>query len=157
MAAGVPDVLSAFLIELNENVVIQKKTFAFLRGFNHHRAGTFVRGTGVDLENGRYAAPYTAIYRFQSTLNIARPFKIASMKPHNAITARICINGACEENLSLKFRSGISTNSKIFTISVSGNLYLQKNQYVEVVVENTASNRITILSDSTFSGCLVGA
>lgn len=44
MAAGVPDVLSAFLIELNENVVIQKKTFAFLRGFN---VGTLLLATRV--------------------------------------------------------------------------------------------------------------
>ena len=71
--------------------------------FQHGRSGSFVRGSGLDYKNGRYVAPYTAIYSFQSTLNIARPVRTMSLKPHNAVTARICIQSACDEYLYVVF------------------------------------------------------
>ena len=61
-------------------------------------AGTFIRGTGVQLKTGRFVAPYTAIYRFQATLHIGRA-KNASLKPRDAVSAMICINSDCEKSV----------------------------------------------------------
>ena len=61
-------------------------------------SGTFIRGTGVQLISGRFLAPYTAIYRFQASLQIGRA-KDVSLKPRDAISAAVCINNDCDNNV----------------------------------------------------------
>ena len=61
-------------------------------------SGTFIRGTGVQLFSGRFLAPYTAIYRFQANLQIGRA-KDVSLKPRDAISAAVCINNDCDNNV----------------------------------------------------------
>lgn len=156
-AAGIADVLSAFVVKLSKHLVVTKKTFAYLREYQHGLPGSFIRGSGLDLHTGRFTAPYTAIYQFQASVHIVRPVRAVRMRPHYAITARICINSDCHHNLSLKHRVGVMSSSKSFTINVFGNLFLERGRYVEVIVENTASSKITVLSDTTFNGCLIGS
>lgn len=156
MAAGVPDVISAFFMLLRNDLVIPRKSKKELSQYELKGSGTFIRGTGVHLRSGRFVAPYTAIYRFQATLHIGRA-KDVSLKPRDAIAAKICINNDCEKNVSLKYRSGLSSNARIFTIHVDGLLYLMANQYTSVMLVNYSGNTIHVHRGSTFSGHLVGA
>jgi len=156
MAAGVPDVISAFFIVLRESVVVHKKSKQELDNYEELSSGTFIRGTGVQLISGRFLAPYTAIYRFQASLQIGRA-KDVSLKPRDAISAAVCINNDCDNNVSLKFRSGLSSNARVFTIHVEGLLYLTANQYTSVMLINHSSNSVIVNRGSTFSGYLVGA
>eukprot|EP00794_Sanderia_malayensis_P015152 gene15152-16710_t len=156
MAAGVPDVISAFFVVLRSNIVIHKKQRKELDYYEVKGSGTFIRGTGVQLRSGRFIAPYTAIYRFQASLQIGRA-KDVSLKPRDAISANICINSDCDKNVSLKYRSGLSSNARVFTIHVDGLLYLMAGQYTSIMLINYSGNTIQVHSGSTFSGHLVGA
>ena len=80
-------------LELCLNDVNAMYSFKQVRG-----SGTFIRGTGVQLLSGRFVAPYTAIYRFQANLHIGRA-KDVSLKPRDAISAAVCINNDCDNNV----------------------------------------------------------
>lgn len=150
-----PDALSAFTVTLQNNILIPKRRFTFLSGFTKGNPGTFIRGSGLDLRLGRYTVPYTALYRFVVNINFHRPLKSVKSQINNGVTARLCIDGECYNNL-MKFRTETSSNSKKITINFSGHLYLQKNQYIEIVVENSLSTRILVTS-AMFSGYLLGS
>eukprot|EP00112_Aurelia_sp_Birch-Aquarium-sp1_P007568 Seg1825.5 transcript_id=Seg1825.5/GoldUCD/mRNA.D3Y31 product=Adipolin protein_id=Seg1825.5/GoldUCD/D3Y31 len=156
MAAGVPDVISAYFVLLRRDAVVHKKSKKELNNYEIRGAGTFIRGIGVQLLSGRFIAPYTAIYRFQASLHIGRA-KDVSLKPRDAVSVKICINSDCDKNVSLKYRSGLSSNARIFTVHVEGLLYLMASQYTSVMLINHSSNTVVVNQGSSFSGYLVGA
>ncbi|XP_056354940.1 erythroferrone-like isoform X2 [Oenanthe melanoleuca] len=52
--------------------------------------------------------------------------------------------------------SRLESSSDLFTISVTGTLYLQAGQYASVFVDNTAGSPLTVQSGSDFSAVLLG-
>ncbi|XP_062355602.1 adipolin-like isoform X2 [Cinclus cinclus] len=52
--------------------------------------------------------------------------------------------------------SRLESSSDLFTISVTGTLYLQVGQYASVFVDNTAGSPLTVRSGSDFSAVLLG-
>ncbi|XP_048581508.1 adipolin isoform X2 [Nematostella vectensis] len=158
MAAGTPDLLTAFHIELRGDVQIPRKTLHELGNYRTHigHYGTFVRGNDVDFKSGRYIVRYTGIYQFTANIHVLRP-RDANLRPRDNIKLRICITSLCNHNTSLMTIIGLNTNSKIFTTSLTGMLHLKAGQYVSVFVENSSGNPIIISSQSTFTGILLGA
>jgi len=151
----VPDALSGFTVKLKSPILIPKKRFTYLTEFKDNVPETFVRGTGLDLRLGRYTIPYTAVYNFHININIQRPLKaVKGTDSNEGVTARLCIDAQCFNNI-MKFRTESSSNAKLLTLNFSGHLSLQKNQYVEVVVENALPVRI-VVTNCIFTGYLVG-
>ncbi|XP_047124543.1 adipolin [Hydra vulgaris] len=154
--APVKSILSAFIVELVDSVSIAKRSARTLNNFSVNHMGSFIKGSSLDLQKGRYSAPVTALYQFYSTVHITRSLKLSSLRPNASVIAMICIDANCTKGSTLKFTSGISSNSKVFTINVTGQLYLVKNQYVEVVVKNNSKDRVTVMSGTMFGGYLIG-
>ncbi|XP_046851302.1 adipolin-like [Xenia sp. Carnegie-2017] len=157
MATGVADLVSAFHIELKNNIQVPKKSMVELRNYktNVGQYGTFIRGDDINFRSGQFTVPYTAIYRFSSGVNIAR-FRDASLRPRDMVKVLICINFQCNRNTSLMTVSGLSSNSRVFTIRVEGLLSLKAGQHVSVYIDNNSSNPVVVQSRSTFTGVLIG-
>lgn len=126
MASGVPDLVSAFHVELRNELQIAKKTLHELNNYKSHvswsptlltaarqwnkntltidsyilkvgSSGTFVRGSDIDYKNGRYIARYTGVYQFSCSLHVLRA-RDANLRPRDNIKLRICINSLCDHN-----------------------------------------------------------
>ncbi|XP_028393667.1 adipolin-like [Dendronephthya gigantea] len=157
MATGAADLVSAFHIELKNNVQVPRKSMLELRNYksNVGQYGTFVRGDDIDFRTGQFTVPYTAIYRFSAGINIAR-FREASLRPRDLIKVLICIDFQCNRNTSLMTVSGLSSNSRVFTVRVEGLLSLTAGQHVSVYVDNNSGNPVVVQARSTFTGMLIG-
>ena len=73
------------------------KLHKFILQTNKH--GAFLRGSGVNLESGRFTAPATAAYSFHGTVIVAVPKGMRDFARKDFITASICIDGKCKKNM----------------------------------------------------------
>ncbi|KAJ8021734.1 Adipolin [Holothuria leucospilota] len=163
-----PIVPVAFHCKLESDFRISGKAKIEVANFQTANSnGLFERGRGLDVTTGRFTAPRSAIYQLSANLHIRH--KRASSSSENRqgaegppkakenIRLLICINSLCERHASLEFISGFESSSRIFTISVSGLLTLQRGQYASIYVDNSSSQRIYVQAGSDFSGLLMGA
>ncbi|NXE03840.1 ERFE protein, partial [Lophotis ruficrista] len=146
------------------------------------REGMFHRGSGLNLTSGQYTAPIGGYYTFTATLHIGEP----SSSPHspsgevqggshppsvsvrreqrrkghpcrgNRLRVLICVQSRCQQNSNLETVSRLESSSDLFTISVTGVLYLQAGQYASVFVDNAAGSPLTVQRGSDFSAILLG-
>ncbi|NXH88465.1 ERFE protein, partial [Edolisoma coerulescens] len=146
------------------------------------REGMFHRGPGLNLTSGQYTAPIAGYYAFGTTLHIGEPSDSPAALPGRAgpalipcsVTARreprrkaqgcrgrrlrvlICVQSRCRHNSNLESISRLESSGDLFTISVTGTLYLQAGQYASVFVDNTAGSPLTVQRGSDFSAVLLG-
>ncbi|PIK55370.1 putative adipolin [Apostichopus japonicus] len=130
-------------------------------------SGLFKRGSGLDVTSGRFTAPRSAIYQLSANFHIRHKRPISNVeqgqvsddapRPKEYLRLMICINSLCDDHASLEFISGFESSSRIFTVSVSGLLTLEKDQYVSVFIDNKSTQRIYVQSRSDFSGLIMGA
>ncbi|NWV66498.1 ERFE protein, partial [Malurus elegans] len=146
------------------------------------RERLFHRGPGLNLTSGQYTAPIAGYYAFSTTLHIGEPSASPTALPGRAgmalmprsVTARreprrkgqacrgsrlrvlICVQSRCQHNRNLETVSRLESSGDLFTISVTGTLYLQAGQYASVFVDNTAGSPLTVQSGSDFSAVLLG-
>ncbi|NWZ54930.1 ERFE protein, partial [Haliaeetus albicilla] len=146
------------------------------------REGMFHRGPGLNLTSGQYTAPIAGYYTFTATLHIGEPSGPPAAPPGRSRTALtlpsvpvrreqqrkgqprrgnrlrllICVQSHCQHNSNLETVSRLESGSDLFTISVTGVLYLQAGQYASVFVDNAAGSPLTIQSGSDFSAILLG-
>ncbi|NWW12648.1 ERFE protein, partial [Oreocharis arfaki] len=142
----------------------------------------FHRGPGLNLTSGQYTAPMAGYYAFTSTLHIGEPSDSPvalpgqsglALIPHSVTVHReprrkgqgcrgsrvrvlICVQSRCQQNSNLETVSQLERSGDLFTISVTGTLYLQAGQYASVFVDNTAGSPLTVESGSDFSAILLG-
>lgn len=76
------------------NLLIKCDWDSFLQG---DQAGTFVRGSDVNLRSGQYFIRYTGVYHLTATLLISRD-RDTNLRPRDYIKISICINSLCELN-----------------------------------------------------------
>ncbi|KAM9615830.1 erythroferrone isoform 6-T6 [Morphnus guianensis] len=131
------------------------------RAFPHpqpEREGMFHRGSGLNLTSGQYTAPIAGYYTFTATLHIVRREQQRKGQPRreNRLRLLICVQSHCQHNSNLETVSRLEGGSDLFTISVTGVLYLQAGQYASVFVDNAAGSPLTIQSGSDFSAILLG-
>ncbi|NWQ85412.1 ERFE protein, partial [Burhinus bistriatus] len=146
------------------------------------REGMFHRGLGLNLTSGQYTAPITGYYTFTATLHIGESPAPSTAQPgrsgmaltlpsvpvrreqrrkglpcrRNRLRVLICVQSRCQHNSNLETMSQLESGSDLFTISVTGVLYLQAGQYASVFVDNTAGSPLTVQSGSDFSAILLG-
>ncbi|NWY75811.1 ERFE protein, partial [Erithacus rubecula] len=122
------------------------------------REEMFHRGPGLNLTSGQYTAPIAGYYTFSTTLHIARrePRRKRQGWRQSRLRVLICVQSRCQHNSHLETVSRLENSSDLFTISVTGTLYLQAGQYASVFVDNTAGSPLTVRSGSDFSAVLLG-
>ncbi|NXF18207.1 ERFE protein, partial [Rhodinocichla rosea] len=122
------------------------------------REEMFHRGPGLNLTSGQYTAPLAGFYTFSSTLHIARrePRRKRPGCRGSRLRVLICVQSCCQHNSHLESVSQLESSGDLFTISVTGTLYLQAGQYASVFVDNTAGSPLTVQSGSDFSAVLLG-
>ncbi|KFQ27848.1 Protein FAM132B, partial [Merops nubicus] len=122
------------------------------------KEGMFHRGLGLNLTSGQYTAPIAGYYTFTARLHIARREQQKKMQScrGNRLRVLICVQSHCQHNSNLETTSQLESGSDLFTISVTGVLYLQAGQYASVFVDNAAGSPLTVQSGSDFSAVLLG-
>ncbi|NXR62807.1 ERFE protein, partial [Rhadina sibilatrix] len=122
------------------------------------REGRFHRGPGLNLTSGQYTAPIAGYYAFTATLRIAlrEPRRKGRGCRGSRLRVLICLQSRCQHNSNLETVSRLESSGDLFTISVTGTLYVQAGQYASVFVDNTAGSPLTVQSGSDFSAILLG-
>ncbi|NXT63378.1 ERFE protein, partial [Chaetops frenatus] len=146
------------------------------------REGMFHRGPGLNLTSGQYTAPTAGYYAFSARLHIGEPSHSPRALPGRSglalspccvsvhreprrkgqgcrgsrLRVLICVQSRCQHNSNLETISRLESSGGLFTISVTGTLYLQAGQYASVFVDNTAGSPLTVQSGSHFSAVLLG-
>ncbi|KFO81212.1 Protein FAM132B, partial [Cuculus canorus] len=120
--------------------------------------GMFHRGLGLNLTSGRYTAPVAGFYTFRATLRIVRRERRrkGQLCQGKGLRVLICVQSRCQHNSSLETVSQLESGGDLFTVSVTGVLYLQAGQYASVFVDNAADSPLTVQSGSDFSAVLLG-
>ncbi|KFP34880.1 Protein FAM132B, partial [Chlamydotis macqueenii] len=110
------------------------------------------------LTSGQYTAPVGGYYTFTATLHIVRREQRRKGQPcrGNRLRVLICVQSRCQQNSNLETVSRLESGSDLFTISVTGVLYLQAGQYASVFVDNAAGSPLTVQRGSDFSAILLG-
>ncbi|XP_071944192.1 adipolin-like [Antedon mediterranea] len=150
----------AYHCKLKGSVTVHKKSFVEIANYQMpFGGGSFKRGDGLDLKTGRYTAERTGIYQLSANMHINHPTskkRLRELKNRDHIRILICIDSLCHRHTSLEYISGLSSNSRVFTVSLSGLLKLEEHQYASIYVDNSSGMTITIQSGSDFSGMLLG-
>ncbi|XP_030843557.1 adipolin [Strongylocentrotus purpuratus] len=155
-----PTLPIAFHCKLSRDLDIPGKSLIEVVNFRTPMdTGSFRRGRGLDVRSGRFTAPRTAIYQLSANLHIGQRLsdvKSRELKPRDNVRLLICINSMCQRHTSLEFVSGMESNSRVFTVAVSGLLRLEEGQYASVYIDNSSGRRIEIQVGSDYSGVLMG-
>ncbi|XP_007905187.1 adipolin [Callorhinchus milii] len=150
---------AGFHCKLKDDMAVDRRSMRELQNFHiPEKDGVFLRGIGLNLTSGLYVAPLTGFYQFSANIHIEHREhqRRRHTRTHDNIRVLICIESLCQNNASLEAVYGLDGNSNIFTMFVSGALYLQALQYISVFVENGSSSPVTIQNGSDFTGILLG-
>ncbi|XP_069755440.1 erythroferrone-like isoform X3 [Narcine bancroftii] len=119
---------AAFHCKLKDDLVMSRRSLRELQNFHiPEKDGVFLRGIGLNLTSGQYVAPVAGFYQFSANLHIEHREhqRRRHNRPQDNIRILICIDSLCQHNVSLESVNGLGGNSHIFTMFVSGALYLQ--------------------------------
>ncbi|XP_062355605.1 erythroferrone-like isoform X5 [Cinclus cinclus] len=119
---------AAFHCQTCEDIAVEQKMWQELGLFYiPEREGLFHRGPGLNLTSGQYTAPIAGYYAFTTTLHIARrePRRKGQGWRQSRLRVLICVQSRCQHNSHLETVSRLESSSDLFTISVTGTLYLQ--------------------------------
>ncbi|XP_071668427.1 uncharacterized protein [Patagioenas fasciata] len=150
---------AAFHCRTRENISVEKRTQQELQFYYIPEAeGMFHRGSGLNLTSGQYTAPIAGYYTFTATLHIVSREQRRKERScrGNRLRVLICVQSRCQHNSNLETVSQLESCGDLFTISVTGVLYMQAGQYASVFVDNAAGFTLTIQSGSDFSAILLG-
>ncbi|KAM9274847.1 erythroferrone [Cariama cristata] len=150
---------AAFHCWTRENISVEQRAQQELQLYYiPEREGMFHRGLGLNLTSGQYTVPIAGYYTFTATLHIVRREQQRKGQPcrGNSLRVLICVQSRCQHNSKLETMSRLESVDDLFTVSVTGVLYLQAGQYASVFVDNAAGSPLTVLSGSDFSAILLG-
>ncbi|KAL7842059.1 hypothetical protein SRHO_G00237480 [Serrasalmus rhombeus] len=155
-----PRVATAFHNHLHHNLLVHRRSLQELQPFSSPSdAEQFhQRGQGFNASNGRYTAPVSGFYQLTASLVLesSESQKRPQARQRDSIKASICIESLCQSNVSLETVTGVSPAGGVFSILLTGTLYLQAGEYVSILIDNGTGSALTILQDSLFSGILLG-
>ncbi|XP_071607621.1 erythroferrone-like [Heliangelus exortis] len=147
---------AAFRCQTRENISVEKRVPQELQLYSiPEREAIFHRGSGLNLTTGKYTAPVSGYYTFTAKLHIVCRAQRRKGRG-NRLRVLICVQSRCRHNSNLEAVSRLESGGDLFTISVTGVLYLQAGQYASVFVDNTAGSPLTVQSGSDFSAVLLG-
>ncbi|XP_077039789.1 erythroferrone isoform X1 [Agelaius phoeniceus] len=119
---------AAFHCQTRADIAVEQKAWQELGPFYiPEREEMFHRGPGLNLTSGQYTAPLAGFYTFSSTLHIARrePRRKRQGCRGSRLRVLICVQSCCQHNSHLESVSQLESSGDLFTISVTGTLYLQ--------------------------------
>ncbi|XP_064311920.1 erythroferrone isoform X1 [Phalacrocorax carbo] len=119
---------AAFRCWTRENISVEQRVQQELRLYYiPEKEGMFHRGTGLNLTSGQYTAPVAGYYTFTATLHIVRREQRRKGQScrGNRLRVLICVQSCCQHNSNLETMSRLEGGGDLFTISVTGVLYLQ--------------------------------
>ncbi|XP_026137994.1 erythroferrone-like [Carassius auratus] len=155
-----PRVATAFHCRLEHNLLAHRRSLQELQPFNNpSNTEQFPqRGQGFNTSSGRYTAPVSGFYQLTASLLLesSESQKKPYARQRDSVKASICIESLCQSNVSLETVTGVSATGGLFSILLTGTLYLQAGEYVSILIDNGTGSALTILQDSLFSGILIG-
>ncbi|XP_066507960.1 erythroferrone-like [Hoplias malabaricus] len=155
-----PRVSTAFHSHLHRNLLVPRRSLQELQPFSSPSdAEQFhQRGQSFNTSNGRYTAPVSGFYQLTASLLLesSETQKRPQARQKDSVKASICIESLCQSNVSLETVTGVSPAGGVFSILLTGTLYLQAGEYVSILIDNGTGSALTILQDSLFSGILLG-
>ncbi|XP_002660750.1 erythroferrone [Danio rerio] len=156
-----PRVATAFRCRIQHNQLVHRRSLQELQPFNtpSNTEQFHQRGQGFNISSGRYTAPVSGFYQLSANLLLesnSESQKKAHGRQRDSVRASICIESLCQSNVSLETVTGVSATGGVFSILLSGTLYLQAGEYVSILIDNGTGSALTVLQDSLFSGILIG-
>ncbi|XP_030631789.1 erythroferrone [Chanos chanos] len=155
-----PRVFTAFHCRLHRNIQVQRRSLQELQPFSSPSDSEqfHQRGQGFNTSSGRYTAPISGFYQLTANLLIepSESQKRPQARQKDSVKAAICIESLCQTNVSLETVTGVGTTGGVFSILLTGTLYLQAGEYVSILIDNGTGSALTVLQDSLFSGILLG-
>ncbi|XP_041272116.1 erythroferrone-like [Onychostruthus taczanowskii] len=119
---------AAFHCQTREDIAVEQRTWQELGLFYiPEKERMFHRGPGLNLTSGQYTAPLAGYYTFSTTLHIARRELRRKRQGCRGSRLRVlvCVQSCCQHNSHLESVSRLESSGDLFTISVTGTLYLQ--------------------------------
>ncbi|XP_028831211.1 erythroferrone [Denticeps clupeoides] len=154
-----PRVATAFQSRLDQGVSIQRRSLQELQPFRMPSDSELFqqRGHNFNSSSGRYDAPVSGFYQLTASLQmeLTDGQRRGQPRPRDSVRASICIESLCLSNVSLEAMTGVGTTG-VFSIMLTGTLYLQEGEYVSVFIDNGTGSALTVLKDSLFTGVLLG-
>ncbi|XP_036410807.1 erythroferrone [Megalops cyprinoides] len=155
-----PRVDTAFHSRLQNDLSVHRRSLLELQPFSNppDSEQQFQRGQDFNRSSGRYTAPVSGFYQLTASLLIesSETQRRTAARQRDCVTASICIESLCHSNMSLEAMSGVGTTGGVFSILVTGTLYLQAGEYVSVFVDNGTGSALKVQKGSIFSGILLG-
>ncbi|XP_051984910.1 erythroferrone-like [Xyrauchen texanus] len=155
-----PRVATAFRCRLHHNLLVHRRSLQEVQPFNtpSNTEQFHQRGQGFNTSSGRYTAPVSGFYQLTASLLLesSESQKRPQARQRDSVKASICIESLCQSNMSLETVMGVSATGGVFSIPLTGTLYLQAGEYVSILIDNGTGSALTILQDSLFSGILIG-
>ncbi|KAL2097929.1 hypothetical protein ACEWY4_007136 [Coilia grayii] len=155
-----PRVVTAFHCRLHHSLTVPRRSLQELQPFSppSETEQSHQRGQAFNASSGRYTAPISGFYQLTASLQIesSDTQRKSQSRPRDSVRASICIESLCQSNVSLETVTGVGSTGKVFSILLTGTLYLQGGEYVSVFLDNGTGSALTVLQDSLFSGILLG-
>ncbi|XP_030219798.1 erythroferrone [Gadus morhua] len=153
-----PRVATSFHSRLQQPLSITRRSLYELLPFTTPSTSEqpLQRGPGFNSSTGRYSAPLAGFYQLTASLLIESSERGTTQRPRDSVKASICIDSLCQTNVSVESVMGVRSGGGVFSILLTGTLYLQAGEYVSVFVDNATGSAISVLTDSLFSGILLG-
>ncbi|XP_063074902.1 erythroferrone isoform X2 [Engraulis encrasicolus] len=155
-----PRVVTAFHCRLHHSLTVPRRSLQELQPFNPptETEQSHQRGQAFNASSGRYTAPISGFYQLTASLHIesSDTHRKSQSRPRDSVRASICIESLCQSNVSLETVTGVGSTGKVFSVLLTGTLYLQGGEYVSVFLDNGTGSALTVLQESLFSGILLG-
>uniref|UniRef100_A0A4W5RKB6 Adipolin n=1 Tax=Hucho hucho TaxID=62062 RepID=A0A4W5RKB6_9TELE len=151
-----PRVATAFHCRLHHPLTVPRRSLLELQPFSSvsDTEQSLQRGQGFNSSSGRYTAPVSGFYQLTASLLI-EPNERSQARMKDSVKASICIESLCQSNVSLDSVTGVGS-SGVFSILLTGTLYIQAGEYVSIFIDNGTGSALTVLQDTLFSGILLG-
>lgn len=155
-----PRVATAFHSHIHHNLLVHRRSLQELQPFSSpsDMEQFHQRGQGFNASSGRYTAPVSGFYQLTASLVLesSETQKRTPTRQRDSVKASICIESLCQSNMSLETVTGVTPTGGVFSILLTGTLYLQAGEYVSILIDNGTGSALTVLQDSLFSGILLG-
>ncbi|XP_068427550.1 erythroferrone [Clinocottus analis] len=152
-----PRVSTSFLTRLLEDVIVPRRSLLELQPFSQPSDSELrlQRGRSFNSSSGRFTASVSGFYQLTASLLIETGERV-QLRLRDSLRAAICIQSLCQSNLSVESVMGVGATGGMFSILLTGTLYLQDGEYVSVFLDNSSGSSVSVLQDSLFSGILFG-
>ncbi|KAI5608862.1 erythroferrone [Silurus asotus] len=155
-----PRVATAFHSHLHHNLLVQRRSLQELQPFSSPSDTEQFqqRGQGFNSSSGRYTVNVSGFYQLTARLVLesSETQKRTQSRQRDSVKASICIESLCQSNMSLEMVTGVTPTGGVFSVLLTGILYLQAGEYVSILIDNGTGSALTVHQESLFSGLLLG-